>query len=823
MKLLNKRSLAWVASLMMLISVFASVVVLPTEAATVDYVTSGKYVYNWGAREEVATFLSPMAEDWYEENNTTYEELSSLSGGNGTSGVTSSALYRELQDLMVSNHDTITSYDATKNLFKYTDCQNGGGKISSFYSGKEIGPSWDGAWNREHTWPNSKGEGNGENDIMMLRPTSTSENSGRGNTAYGQSSGYYNPNSESNGEYDLRGDVARIMLYQHVRWSQSKLWGSSGVMESLSVLLAWVEDDPVDTWELGRNDAVEAITGTRNVFVDYPELIFVLFGEEIPTDYQTPSGKAAEGAYTITATSNNTAYGTVLVSGKVINATPKTGYEVVGYDILSGSAAVTQNGNAFTVDADADVSIRINFAPRYQTVVGFLHGDGMAETLFPFVGDEITMPTYDYEVKEGWSFVGWVESEMEETTTVPTFYPAGSKYMVADEEGATFYALFSRTEQDGGNSSNVFLPYSGELTEGDYLIVYGGKAMIGAVTDKTRLDVVDVTMQGSAVLMSNESAVWHIAPDGDNWTLYNSAAGKYAAGTTIKSSNQATLNASATDYAKWTLTVKTTGYEFTNVGRAALGYNPLLRYNKSVDSFACYATNTTAGGPNLLYKRASGTTYYFTDNSCWHQYEMVSGSYPLCGSEGSLVGYECILCGEYYEEWIEAEPEHMYFSETPLCGSGEVLVTVTCAICEHSYEKMVTTAPAHEFEIYSEDEPICGGDDCIVYYECIHCTYDYEEIIEVPSEHTYDDAYDADCNVCGTVRDVPEKPTHIPGDINGDGSVNNRDLVRLQQHLAEWDVAVVAEALDVTGDGNINNRDLVRQQQYLAEWDVEIF
>ena len=37
-------------------------------------------------------------------------------------------------------------------------------------------------------------------------------------------------------------------------------------------LLRWIEEDPVDTWELGRNDSVEAITGTRNVFVDYPEL-----------------------------------------------------------------------------------------------------------------------------------------------------------------------------------------------------------------------------------------------------------------------------------------------------------------------------------------------------------------------------------------------------------------------------------------------------------------------------------------------------------------------------------------------------------------------
>ena len=63
-------------------------------------------------------------------------------------------------------------------------------------------------------------------------------------------------------------------------------------MESLEVLLEWMEADPVDTWELGRNDSVESITGTRNVFVDYPELAFILFGEEVPAGMQTPSGGA---------------------------------------------------------------------------------------------------------------------------------------------------------------------------------------------------------------------------------------------------------------------------------------------------------------------------------------------------------------------------------------------------------------------------------------------------------------------------------------------------------------------------------------------------
>ncbi len=265
-------------------------------AAEITYTYDDEYIYNWGVRGETATFLSPNAVAFY-ESNASYDELSSYAGGTSVSNAPQSELYFALQDLMVDAHDVFTSYDGTKALYRYTDCQGGGGRISSFYSGKQIGPSWDdGGWNREHTWPNSKGlGGKDENDIMMLRPTSTSENSSRGNTAYGKSSGYYDPNSESGGTYDLRGDVARIFLYVYVRWGNTSgngeyaTWGRDGVMESVTVLLEWMADDPVDTWELGRNDSVESITGTRNVFVDYPELAFLLFGEEIPEDMTTPS------------------------------------------------------------------------------------------------------------------------------------------------------------------------------------------------------------------------------------------------------------------------------------------------------------------------------------------------------------------------------------------------------------------------------------------------------------------------------------------------------------------------------------------------------
>ena len=296
MKRQMKRPVALLLSFMMAASLFFGMN-MPVQAATVNYVKDGSYVYNWGTRGVAATYLSPMAESYYAENSFSYKDVAALAGSSSTSGVPSSELYKKLQSLMQSNHTHETSYGETREQYKYTDCQNSGADskaISSFYSGKEIGPAWDSGktWNREHTWPNSKGlGGNDENDIMMLRPTWVSENSSRGNTAYGESAGYFKPNLASAGAYDVRGDVARIVLYTYVRWGNtSYMWGSSGVIESKEVLIKWMKEDPVDTWELGRNDAVEAITGTRNVFVDYPELAFELFEEQVPSNYTSPSG-----------------------------------------------------------------------------------------------------------------------------------------------------------------------------------------------------------------------------------------------------------------------------------------------------------------------------------------------------------------------------------------------------------------------------------------------------------------------------------------------------------------------------------------------------
>lgn len=901
MKITMKKSFAVIMALVMCVSMLFGLS-FTTHAAT--------YIYNWGTRGTAATELSEYAEAFYTKNGVALSGLLALDGSATESDIPSSELYSALHNLMESNHDNVTSYDDTKDLFMYTDCENSGSPstISSFYSGEAIGPDWDSGstWNREHVWPNSKGDlaGDGENDIMMLRPASVSENSSRGNKAYGESDGYFNPNAQSGGTYDLRGDVARIILYQYVRWectntgsdyNSSSIFGTNGVIESQEMLIDWIKADPVDTWELGRNDAVEAITGTRNVFVDYPELAFGLFDEAVPTDYTSPSGgedvestttvatitfdntakrtsysasaqvweengitftnnkgsgndvgdysnpiriyknseviiaydfpitkieftansstyagylntsltglgevsvsgsvvtivltepttsfsfthtgaatrfdsitvyadtssgdngdsgdsgdtdsgdttqttevnatitfddtglvstetsaqiwsengvtvtnnkgtstnafyttvtdhtrfykgnqivieyeypiskivftttgssyntllansltssglgtvtssdttitlelttpaetitfdhtnnatrvksmditalKTSSGgdstSATITPQSSNNAHGTVELSGKYITATPATGYEVSGYEIISGDATVTQNGNVFTVEATSDVTVQINFVARTQYTVIF-SDLGTTSTTNAYSGDTITLPTLS---GADYTAVGWVAAQIDgETTDKPTVYNAGDIYPVT--ANTTLYALYSRTEAGGSGESDVFTKYTGAITEGDYLITYNNYVMNASISSN-RFVQTTVTDVGGSITSPDAAIIWTITADGDYWTLYNESTSSYAAGNGTK--NQGKLLTSVTDYALWTASGTDT-YEFVNKGNAAKSVNANLRQNTTY-GFACYATST--GGALTLYKRTETamTTYYFTD------------------------------------------------------------------------------------------------------------------------------------------------------------------------------------------------------------------
>lgn len=191
---------------------------------------------------------------------------------------------------------------------------------------------------------------------------------------------------------------------------------------------------------------------------------------------------------------------------------------------------------------------------------------------------------------------------------------------VDDNDGAQRQCWLKVTATAGSQSASAILPitqvkysaptgtfklFSGDISEGDYVIYYGGKAMNTTVTSN-RLQYLEVTPSDNKITNPDESIIWHIAPISETtyWSIYNATENKYAGGTTT--SNQATMLSDVTSYASWAITGTST-YQFENYGRSILIKDADKKWlrNNGTYGFACYASST--GGALTLYKLDDGT------------------------------------------------------------------------------------------------------------------------------------------------------------------------------------------------------------------------
>lgn len=120
----------------------------------------------------------------------------------------------------------------------------------------------------------------------------------------------------------------------------------------------------------------------------------------------------------------------------------------------------------------------------------------------------------------------------------------------------------------------------------------------------------------------------------------------------------------------------------------------------------------------------------------------------------------------------------------------------TCSVCGDSYKDTYTNATGHDFGEWI--------------------------VITVPTSANVGEEQRI-CSICRTVEKRSLVLKHIPGDINNDGVVNNKDFSRLFQYLSGWNVVVNEAALDVNGDGSVNNKDATRLFQYVSGWNVNIY
>ena len=742
MKIYAKRMTAIVLILVMLISALPSVNV---SAAT------GTLVKNTGVRHEICTELSAQAEEYYTGNNT-FEVLSSYAPGSESClDTVDSQMFQKLSNLMSSTMTKSVSYSSLLDYWPKTDANNGSSDAVLFYS--DVVSS---SYNREHVWPKSRGsffESNAGSDLHHLRPTNTDVNSKRGNHTMGNVRGvvsgyttkqyngvdvlYYDATYRENDcvglveiNDNIKGDVARILLYVYCRWQEPNLFekdpnpkqvsgddgGNNGdkVIESLDTLLQWCEEDPVDEWEMCRNDQCENVQGNRNVFIDYPEFAWLLFDQPVPSDMPTPSG-GMTSAYTINAVSNNTTYGTVSLSGKRITAYPKTGYYAKDYTVTSGSATVTQNGNVFTVNATSNCTVRINFAAKTSVSVAFSVPAGVTQNAMTgYAGESIYLPTPSGTPQgtKDYRFVGWAEKAMSAaSTTCPTVYAAGSEYALTSN--TTLYAVYSYVESTGNAVSGRYTLVTQTPSDwsGTYVIASNASNVLMTNTLGTGTFLVQesVTITNDTIETTTAGHIWTLTKVGSHYSIQD-ANGAYLKSTSTKNigldSSKTSVSESDTNYL-WT--PSTTGISHYSTGK--------LQYNSSSPRFTTYTSGQKAA---LLYAGAIGTTYYITNiSSCNHNWKEDTKVSATCTTDG-YTPYTCTICGMTKQENIVPATGHSYgtwvknnngtHSQSCACGdkvtnnceyksvvtaptaTTQGYTTHTCTVCSYSYTDNYTPA-----------------------------------------------------------------------------------------------------------------------------------
>lgn len=213
------------------------------------------------------------------------------------------ALLLELRKLITDTHTKVVSYGEARYLLDDTDgAESDESKVQGIYSQVLVSGVWDGgnSWNREHVWPQSLSWFDNTNnstrsagsDLHHIRPEDPNVNSTRNNckfaefdggkevkTSKGAATGCYRLGDLFEPQDSAKGDTARILFYLFVRYTEADKYDFTDVAESLEMLLEWNRLDPVDEWEMERNDETAKIQGNRNPFIDHPEFADIIWGE----------------------------------------------------------------------------------------------------------------------------------------------------------------------------------------------------------------------------------------------------------------------------------------------------------------------------------------------------------------------------------------------------------------------------------------------------------------------------------------------------------------------------------------------------------------
>lgn len=455
----------------------------------------------------------------------------------------------------ILNDATDVGYNGLWNLYKTTD-RRSDGKVWDMYSDVtnytfgtdqcgSYGSEGD-CYNREHSVPKSwfNKQSPMVSDIWHVYPTDGKVNGMRSNYPFGEvasdapgsengfskwgkckTPGYSHTVFEPNDEY--KGDFARTYFYFATRYKGVATSGYGAEVFSsaypyitkwqLDMLLRWHEQDPVSQKELDRNEAVyESRQGNRNPFIDYPELVDLIFGDSrnipfMPDGGDAPYIEAPRNGSTVDmgiASVNSSSPVTVQLSVRGRNIESTVSFEVGGND----SECFSVNRRELTADevnngTTVELSYRSSVVGSHEAVLEISGGGLKSPIIVNLKGQAID------------DFVALPAKDITKNSFVAVWTP---KSEATDYELNVWYDDYSSSAPEKDILDVTFSSKPGSWTYEGYTAVESGKLRLGSGSDDgsaispvvdLSADDVSITVEASPYKTTDNSVLYILVDD----------------------------------------------------------------------------------------------------------------------------------------------------------------------------------------------------------------------------------------------------------------------------------------------------------------------
>ena len=455
----------------------------------------------------------------------------------------------------ILNDATDVGYNGLWNLYKTTD-RRSDGKVWDMYSDVtnytfgtdqcgSYGSEGD-CYNREHSVPKSwfNKQSPMVSDIWHVYPTDGKVNGMRSNYPFGEvasdapgsengfskwgkckTPGYSHTVFEPNDEY--KGDFARTYFYFATRYKGVATSGYGAEVFSsaypyitkwqLDMLLRWHEQDPVSQKELDRNEAVyESRQGNRNPFIDYPELVDLIFGDSrnipfMPDGGDAPYIEAPRNGSTVDmgiASVNSSSPVTVQLSVRGRNIESTVSVEVGGND----SECFSVNRRELTADevnngTTVELAYRSSVVGSHEAVLDISGGGLKSPIIVNLKGQAID------------DFVALPAKDITKNSFVAVWTP---KSEATDYELNVWYDDYSSSVPEKDILDVTFSSKPDSWTYEGYTAVESGKLRLGSGSDDgsaispvvdLSADDVSITVEASPYRTTDNSVLYILVDD----------------------------------------------------------------------------------------------------------------------------------------------------------------------------------------------------------------------------------------------------------------------------------------------------------------------